>query len=399
MEKQLDYLKKLLDEAIELAADREIIILGCLASGAVTYCALKTRNIDIPFFLDVYTDGKTKKYFGKPVYPVSYVNKLEKGKYFIINVFPYFEKMDILLGEMGVIENDDYTNLQGCFKSRYCDKLDPLLGFTRDDDITGFIKYGNEKLAELKIVTLGGSTTDGTYSGIKCWSEYLHEILEENGIDNVVYNGGICGYMSAQERDKFLRDVLPLEPQIVISLTGVNDIAWNHGSENYPYYSKYVFEQLINTSWTGNKYNENCSMHGVMEKLTDYENWYKNQKIIEGAAKEFLIDFRCFLQPCIFTGNYRMSDFESEWLQILRSLNGDNSISARNLFSGWNSFYKGASELIRNNSKFYDISDAFDKYSGIYIDGIHCCEYGNRLIAGKIMEIVFKNWNEKYERI
>lgn len=370
-----------LEEVIKDAAGRKIIILGCRGSGAVTYCALNVLGVEIEYFIDIYTDGKTKMFFNKHVYTIEHIREELPGTYYIINVFPYFDQMDRKLSNIGLVEGRDYTNLHGYFKSKFCGKYDPLLGFSRDDDLTGFKRFGDETDAALRIVTLGGSTTDYSYSAIRSWPEILHELLSSFGIENVVYNGGICGYMSSQERDKFIRDVIPLKPDYVFCLSGINDVAWNHCNQEFPYYPQYIVDQIISPTFNEDKSNDNSLGMGISDRLEDYENWFKNQQIISGVAKEFGIKYTCFLQPCIFTGKYKKSAFEELWLNnLLNNWLYEHKAVGR-IFSKWESFYKGARCLINDVDNIFDCTELFDDLSGVYIDGIHCEESGNEKIA------------------
>lgn len=386
-----DLFKNYLEEAVADAAGRKIIILGCRGSGAVTYCALKILGIEVEYFIDIYTDGKTKMFFDKHVYSIDHIKEELPGTFYIINVFPYFNQMDNKLADLGVCEGQDYTNLHGYFKSEFCNLFDPVLGFTRDNDLVGFKRFGMETSSALKIVTIGGSTTDYSYSSVKSWPEILYEILMSLGIECVVYNGGICGYMSSQERDKFLRDVIPLRPDYVFCLSGINDIAWNHCNQEFPYYSKYMMEQVISPSFMHKESNDNYIGFGISDEVEDYENWFRNHQIISGVAKEFGIKYTCFLQPCIFTGNYTKSEFEKQWLDELLTnwLNEHKSVG--NIFSKWSSFFEGAKALINNSDNIIDCTDLFDEFSGIYIDGIHCEEAGNRKIAQMALRSVLSD--------
>jgi len=386
-----DLFKQYLEEAIKDANGRKIILLGCRGSGAVTYCALNVLGIEVEYFIDIYTDGKTKMFFNKHVYTIDHIKNEQPGTYYIINVFPYFDQMDKKLSDIGVRKGQDYTNLHGYFKSQFCDKYDPLLGFTRDDDLIGFKRFGDDTGTALRIVTLGGSTTDYSYSAVKSWPEILHELLMSLGIENVVYNGGICGYMSSQERDKFLRDVIPLEPDYVFCLSGINDIAWNHCNQEFPYYSQYIVDQIISPTFTSKESYDNLLGLGIKEQLEDYENWFKNQLIISGVAKEFGIKYICFLQPCIFTGKYQKSDFEEKWLNELLNNWLYEHKSVGRIFSKWETFYEGAVRLINNVDNIVDCTDLFDGISGVYIDGIHCEEIANQNIAQMALRSVMNN--------
>ena len=97
-------------------------------------------------------------------------------------------------------------NLNGYQKVLRWNCLDPLLGYSREDTISGFYLHGEDKENVLRIVTLGGATTDFSYSHIKSWPQFLHEMLLLKGIENAVYNGGMNGYTSCEEREKMRRE-------------------------------------------------------------------------------------------------------------------------------------------------------------------------------------------------
>ena len=64
--------------------------------------------------------------------------------------------------------------------------------------------------------------------------------------------------------------------------------------------------------------------------------------------------------------------------------NGKNAwASIEKIGDNWRRFYDGARKLIQSEKGFYDLTHIFDEISGIYIDGIHCSEQGNRLLAEK----------------
>lgn len=282
-----------------------------------------------------------------------------------------------------MIEGIHFTNLNGLFKSKYCPLFDPILGFSRIDDIVGFKRFGTNDGKLLRIVTLGGSTTDFSYSGIQSWPELLHEHLNAQGVPNVIYNGGISGYMSAQERDKFIRDVLPLKPHIVLCLSGINDVSWNHCRKDAPHYPSYMVEQVFTPSLENSKKDYTL---GYSPELSDYANWYDNQSLIGGIASEFGIKYHCFLQPCIFSGHYLKSEFEDGWLSVLLKDGLMEHRAVKRIYEGWRSFYDGADRLIRENPFIHDFSCIFDGFSGVYLDGIHCSLQGNRIIMERIFE-------------
>lgn len=383
-----------LEEFFHKLDDRKIVILGCRGVSAVVYCALKSMDKDILYFLDPDVkydkDHFGKKYFfGKPVFPCNQLLYEDFDKIAILNTYHYMGRIEPLLHKYGLMEEINYYNIHGCLKSKYCNIFDPLLGYSRSDDIQGIKIFGKETNNALRIVALGGSTTDYSYSFIKSWPQLLHEFLETKGISNVVYNGGVCGYSSCQERDKFLRDIVGLKPDLVLSLTGINDVNWTLVYKKNPYYSNYFVNKMIKSIYENvskHNNNENEVRLGLTPMMPDYENWYRNEKIIHGVAKEFDIKFYAFLQPFIFEGHYEMSDFEKKWMKYFLKYGLNEHHAMRLIYEGYSRFYSGARKMINDCDFIFDITSAFDDAIGVYTDGVHCDYIGNVLIAKTIIK-------------
>ena len=103
------------------------------------------------------------------------------------------------------------------------------------------IRLTPEVLAKLErpfIIALGGSTTDpfGEYhiDGREgSWPEELARLLEDNNKPGTIFNGGVLGYVTAQELLKLLRDTLEMEPNVVISYDGFNDFSYYTADYQY----------------------------------------------------------------------------------------------------------------------------------------------------------------------
>lgn len=386
-------LEDYLEEFLRKASDRKIVILGCRGVSAVVYCALKSMGKDILYFLDpdVKYDkdhyGK-KEFFGKPVFTCNQLLYELPDEIAVLNTYHYVGRIEPLLQNYGLVENVDYYNIHGCLKSKYCDVFDPLLGYSRMDDMQGIKIYGEDNDSVLRIVTLGGSTTDYSYSSIKSWPQILHESLEKHGVSNVVYNGGVCGYSSCQERDKFLRDIIGLKPDLVLSLTGVNDINWTLVYKDNPYYADYFVDKMVKAicrSTDGGSGSDDKLRLGLTPIMPDYENWYRNERIIHGSANEFGIKFYAFLQPFIFEGKYEMSNFEKSWMKYFLEYGLNEHPAMRMIYEGYADFYSGAKKMIEHCDYIFDITDAFDNAVGVYTDGVHCDGSGNELLVKAIL--------------
>lgn len=81
---------------------------------------------------------------------------------------------------------------------------------------------------ELRLLTLGGSTTDplgDQFSGVNgTWPDQLGALLRAEGITAEIANAGVAGFSSAQELLKLVTVLSFHHPDIVISLDGINEI-------------------------------------------------------------------------------------------------------------------------------------------------------------------------------
>ena len=118
--------------------------------------------------------------------------------------------------------------------------VEPHLGYARNPKNPrlkpyegGYKIFGDKNNADYVVVALGGSTTDPW--DLDNWPKQFQEYLETKGINTVVYNGGVSGYSSSQELLKILRDLPAINPDLVISLNGINDIDFKHVVKGHPF--------------------------------------------------------------------------------------------------------------------------------------------------------------------
>lgn len=388
MKSENNILKTYLQNAIALAQSRKICIFGYQTPALVTYAGLLALNTDIDCFLDFEKGRVDIILFNKQVKDVYSYLSTEKDNCFIIDVSHLRHEFENVISRFD-LKTADYYRMEYLFKYDFCDVLDPLLAYSRDGYYPGFRVTGEpDEQDNLRIVILGGSTTDPSYSNLKCWGDFLFDDLNAGGKRCVIYNGGIVGYSSAQERDKFIRDVIPLQPDLLIVFSGVNDIGWNHGFPDKNFYTDYLVSQIVEPVYSVAKEDFESINYGLNCEVKDYENWYNNMCVIRSLSKEFGINCKCILQPSMFNPLYRKDAFEAGWFELLNSSKSVRNKSVNNLTKSWEAFYGGARDLIKGEDCFYDFSDIFRDYSGLYIDGIHCSEKGNKIIAHEIAVII-----------
>ena len=179
---------------------------------------------------------------------------------------------------------------------KYGCKLDPLLGYTitypeTSESCNQYVVLGDSKNSDLKIMILGGSTSDiGLYQPEKSWPEFLWEQL---GKRVVIYGGGIGGYNSRQECLKLLRDIGSIKPDIVISYSGVNDIG-PMCVEGHPFIHDYQLTAMRNID----------SSFPVDEGFTSKEDrgtlWLRMEESMCAIAQACGCKFYGILQPAFY---------------------------------------------------------------------------------------------------
>lgn len=332
----------------------------------------------------------------------------EHGKFIVVVVCDDFYSARIQLEDLGLQLGVDFRDIQ--YYKRMINLMpyhyDPVLGYnldTEDEQTKGFRIFGNSRdIGAIRILTLGGSTTDA-YTLPHTWSEYLHEILKEQNIDNVVICGGVSSYTSAGELFKLIRDGFALKPDIVLNYSGFNDI----GLPRYPYINTYMRQmsgyletqsQINSVHFDQNKFGVSWGVNGDFEGTIrdDYLFWINNQKMIHAVCNIRNVSQITFLQPSLFNGKKRLSQTEQSYQQNL-VYSGVNRILTKDFSKDVKEFWLLAQPDVTELDWLYDLSDIFGGQD-VYFDSCHVNELGNRIIAENIADIVKPYLNNICER-
>lgn len=278
--------------------------------------------------------------------------------------------------------------------------LDPLLGPAYSvaqmeargrRAIPGFVVSGDLDAADtLRIVTLGGSTTEGLHTE-SAWPALLQEELARRGVRAVVLNGGVSGYGSGQELMKLIRDVVPLRPDVVVAFNGVNETGDSGDNLGTPFTNPYL-ENVLEEALEGKapwllpnavSWLRRTLAPGDRVTLIDppdppgttAEEWARHVRIMNAVSREFGIRFVSFLQPAFGIGSYRPTDEEAQ--RVVRN-GGCNS--PRQVF------YEEAMRLAAARDDIVDLTEAFAGASDVYQDHCHVVEKGNRIVATRIAD-------------
>ena len=202
--------------------------------------------------------------------------------------------------------------------------VDPHLGYALEP---AFRVFGDEEdEGALRIVALGGSTTDPYNQGH--WCGTLSETLAREGIPARIYNGGVGSYSTNQEVVKLIRDALALKPHVVISVDGVNDlglvksISPSTPMVNHPQQAimEYVVQASSQSLFLPNlarllKFGEGILQEphwGHPAEMKAEQVWEKNVRIMNAVSTEFGIRYMAVLQPIMGFGSYEPSPREKE---------------------------------------------------------------------------------------
>jgi len=303
---------------------------------------------------------------------------------------------------------------------------DPLLGYAynsandlplKDNEkyTHGLVFIGDRVDCDIRIAILGGSTSDISYDG--SWLREFHKTLKLKGLNPLLISAAVSGYATIQELMKLIRDVIPLEvkPDIVISLSGVNDTGFIQASSpespTLHKYQKNIGEFIVKqygdekqkdsyfnhkikaNSYTpvgmNNKYSIGKLVSGLKSNQKPEEHWFQTIRMQKALCNEFGIQYLSFLQPIFNIGKYNSSDVEHTiYKEFLQNHAG---IHTREYQETVSDFYIHARDIVKNNQSFmFDLVDIFENEENVYLDIRHPNQKGNTILAVKIAETLTK---------
>lgn len=297
------------------------------------------------------------------------------------------------LEDMGLNYNGDFKEIKNMADhairdmriSNYGCKLDPLLGYTLNYPETSktyyqYVVLGNEKDVSLKIMILGGSTSDiGQYKPEKSWPEFLWDKLNQRA---VIWGGAIGGYNSRQECLKLLRDIGTIKPNIVISYSGIND-AYPMSVKGHPFIHTYQLAAMKNAGGS-------FQLDEGFESKEDLASlWLRMELSMCAIAQAYGCKFYGILQPAFYNKKVLVKR------EKLISAYGNNffsdNFSDKKREERYNKiltlFMK--SDTVQKNKFLYNLSDLFqDNKDEIFKDCVHLFEKGNELVAKAVLKII-----------
>lgn len=267
-------------------------------------------------------------------------------------------------------EKENYTALAGYeFSKDYMllklkEYADPLLGgsILYKKGMPGWKVYGRDGKERVRIMILGGSTSSEVYHP-ENWVSRLYYKLSESGVKTTIYNGAHTGNDIVSEILRFLRDGQILKPQIVISMSGVNNVFYKC-AEN-----QFNEDRLLR--WIAEQAPQGQYCSGVYNGESLYDFWSRNTKLLKLIVEFYGAKFFSFLQPMNILMEdmsvYEKSVFESE-----RTIIGKKDFAC----------------YVNDEDGYINCMRLFEHQEGMYMDACHYTDKANQIIANKVYDVI-----------
>ncbi len=359
--------KMALNLSSALKSKKKIYLYGtdsCYTNAWLTF--FQTVGIDLKKIMDDYED---KEAFVSNIYDIFYEDI--KDIYIILNKkIGQWESACDFLESLGFGFNKMYTGLYAVSYRHLSNLADITLGHVTSELLEntkygGFRVYGKEKEGKYKIVILGGSTTTSEAYRVTCWPELLYHKLCTSGCEAIIYNGAVDGYSASDELHKLIRDVGNIQPDLVISFSGIN----NRFKTWYPYVSGYLIN-VFDEIYLGNYY------RGLKnETLSEAQIWIQQEQMMEAISRcVYQAEFICFAQP-MYVSKKVLLPHEKLQFEKNREIRRNDLIYRDEISNAAGQF-----------EWMVDLQNFLDEYPNVFMDEAHVYEEGNQIIADKIYE-------------
>ena len=264
-------------------------------------------------------------------------------------------------------------------------EIDPNLGFSSGDDVSGLRILPSDIQDAMKIAINGASLAVENSFSWKLWPELMQKELSNQGYGIELLMGATYGYTTTQCYLKLMRDILPASPDVVIDYSAyVNDCFYGNSMVT-PYitgFQKKAAEKLKNI--IDDPYIKNRVMGQV---ITGNDSPKKTVEIIMDnilhsmeACEQKGIKYFCVIPPsATFHKPQTVADYELKWmmgerLQINREI-GDALCDCLIPIMG---------------DRLIDARMWMDDYPEVFYDWFHMYENGNVVVAKKMMRCLYE---------
>lgn len=242
-----------------------------------------------------------------------------------------------------------------------------------------------------RIFLTGGSTAygSGAPSQEQTIGSLLNDLLNKNlskpGLRYEVFTFANPAWASTQERIAIENYLSELQPDLVISLSGNNDVFWADAGRNVLWFSAFsddYFKTLANTGLktAGRKELQDLPQARPLPQPVPVQTVaYRLEKNVRlGAHALQGVDWVFFLQPTLSVSKKSLSSREKDFL----------SNSKEYYVHCYQAIAASLSGVSLKNFKFIDLSGVFDRYGAeddMFLDQFHFGDKGNAVIAQSIL--------------
>ena len=270
------------------------------------------------------------------------------------------------------LEKENYTGLQ--WYTRAKEELllelkgykDSLVGHSiiYPQGKPGWKIYGEEKEDRINIIVLGGSTSAEVWSP-ENWVSKLYYKLCQNNIRTTIYNGAHEGNDIVQEILRLLRDGHVLKPDIVISLSGVNNLQYRRQVDN-------PFNVEDFAIWFKSLTSEGICCSGVYCKESLYSFWSRNVSLLKTISEFYGASFFGFLQPINLSMEHMTLREKSIYEEERTSEEGIREFR----------------QFACDNEDYINLMRLFEHKEGMFFDCAHYTNMAHEIIANKVYEAI-----------
>lgn len=314
---------------------------------------------------------------------VRLVDEILYEENYVLILYGRSEQKQILekIDELNIADTD-WTTIDLCEPAGHRRfMLDLNLGHTSETNyIPGLYLHGSENITDVKIVALGGSTTEEECFLFHCWSNIMFEKYCRENI--TLFNAGIMSYTSTQELIKLVRDILYLKPDMIIVYDGYNDIQYNNSKLHFRWFHKllkYAKDAVYEQGGANQRVKEGI-FRGNINSDDVIGKWLLNIESMYGIAKVHNIRFHSFMQPMLMSQKIHIKHGMALQKMYDACLN-------REFIRNMQLFRQRGKEIEETHSYVHDLSDILDE-KDVYMDQCHVWESGNEIIADSIWKII-----------
>lgn len=269
------------------------------------------------------------------------------------------------------LEKSNYTSLnrytlasEWMLHFRQEQYYDPLLGFSKAYSYgkIGWKQYGEDEIGRIKILVLGNSASSEEFHPENWVSKVYKKLLRKN-IRTTIFNGAYPDDDIVSELLRLLRDGYAMKPQIVISMSGVNNMQ-SKEAENQ-------FNEARLIGWAKQLASEGRYSCGIECRESPYSFWNRNIKLLNLVSEFYGARFFGFLMPMNATMSH-MGLQEKSMFEAEANIEGAREFAA----------------AACDGDGYINLMRIFEHQEEMFIDTMHYTDKAHEIIADQVCEAI-----------